>query len=142
MWRVLVFVGAGCAVAAACYAAAVGGCADGIETASGSYVPMKCHWTLRAVVPVELVAAFAMASLAAVRDTAGRRWLAGLSAVAQLAAFAVLYTPLMGLCNDASMVCHGTAAVCAVLGAAVLAASIVAVVWADASKADRPKRGI
>lgn len=142
MWRFLVCAGACCAVAAACYAAAVGGCEACIETIGGSYVPMKCHWTLRAVIPVELIAAFAMVALAAVRDTAGRRWLAGLSAVAQLAAFAMLHTPLMGLCKDTAMACHVAATVCTVLGAVVLTASIVAIVGADASRAVLPKRGI
>lgn len=142
MWRVLVFVGAGCAVAAACYAAAVGGCETCIETAGGSCVPMKCHWTLRAVIPVELIAAFAMIALAAVRETAGRRWIAGLSALAQIAAFALLHTPLMGLCKDTAMACHAAATVCTVLGAVALALSVAAFVGANSSKADLPKRGI
>lgn len=142
-WRVLAAVATAAGLAAAVAAAAMGGCdACAATTSTGACVPMTCHWTMRAAVLLEALAAVATAGLAFVRCKAGRRWLAAVGFLAQSSVLAAFYTPLMGLCGNAQMHCHATATVCTVLAAVAMIACVVAAVQADPDKADLPKRGL
>lgn len=139
-YRVLGVAAAVVIAAAAVVAIAMGGCTKPIETAAGGQVPMKCHWTMIAVALVEVVGAFSALGLAFVKCKIGRRWLAVGGMLAQVLAVAALYGPFMGLCGDATMHCHTTAMVVAVLAAVAVVLCLVAAALADPKRAEMPKR--
>lgn len=141
-WRVLVVAGVIVAAAAAVVAGVMGGCSTCLETTSESCSAMTCVWTFHAVIPLEVVAAYAFAGLVPVRHTMGRRWLAGVTALVQVAVVVTIYTPLIGLCGNAAMWCHTTATVVTCLVVVMLVLCVVAMVKADPNPDPKPKRGI
>lgn len=142
VWNAVAIAACAVAAVAALVAQVSGGCTACLETVSGACVPMKCHWTFIAVAMVEGLAAFALLGLALVKCKVGRRWLATLAIAAQVLVAAALYSPLMGLCGDASMHCHVTATYVAVLAAVVVVLAAVLFALADPKRATLPKRGL
>lgn len=128
--------------AAAAVAWAMGGCTAQIETAAGGQVPMKCHWTMIAVVMIEALGAFMALGLALVTCKTGRRWLACGGLVAQVLVLVALHTSLMGLCGDTTMHCHTTALVVTVIAVVAAVLCAVAAALADPKRSELPKRGL
>lgn len=141
-YRVLGVATAAVCVVAVCLAWFLGGCTGAVETAAGGTVPMKCHWTIIAVFLIEVMAAFSTLGLAFVKCKIGRRWLACSGVLAQALVLIALYSPLMGLCGDATMHCHLSANVLAVAAAVAIVLCVVAAALADPKRADMPKRGL
>lgn len=130
------------AAVAAGVAAFKGGCPACIETVTGGCAHMKCFYAFHAVCLVEALAAAAALGLAFVKCKIGRRWLAAVCILAQACALAAMYTPLGGLCASSEMVCHSTAAIVDVLALVLCVGCIIAMVFADPARANRPKRGL
>lgn len=128
--------------AAAVVAWAMGGCTTPIETAAGGQVPMKCHWTMIAVVMVEAMGAFSALGLAFVKCKVGRRWLACGGVLAQALTLLALHTSLMGLCGDTTMHCHTTTLAVTVVAVVAVVLCVVAAALADPKRAELPKRGL
>ena len=141
-WRL--FAGAGVVLGAAAALAAflIGGCDACVETVGGTCLPMKCNYTLNAVLLCEVLGAFSFAGLGLVRCKIGRRWLACTTLLSQVLVMIALWTPFMGICADSAMKCHTTAMIVSVLGCVICVLCIVAVALADPKRADLPKRGI
>lgn len=142
LWRVLAAAGALLALAAAAVALVLGGCPSSIETASGAFVPMKCAYAVRAAALLQVMAAASMFGLVPVKCKVGRRWLAGMTVLAQALAAVALYTPCIGLCSDSAMHCHATALACTLTGLCAAVVAIVLFVLADPKRASRPRRGL
>lgn len=103
---------------------------------------MACYHTFHGVVLLQVVAAFAVLGVAFVKCKVGRRWLAATCIVAQVLTLVSMYTPVGGLCANASMSCHTTAIVVTALAVAACAVCVVAIALADPKRAERPARGL
>lgn len=141
-WKIVGIVLAVLSAAVAVVAVASGGCTGLIETAAGGQVPMKCHWTFRAVCGFGVLGTLALLGLAFTGCKVGRRWLAMGGFVAQALAIAAMRTSWMGLCGDAAMHCHVTALPCTVLAAVAALGCVVMFCLADPKRAQLPKRGL
>ncbi len=140
-FKILGVMGALVAAAAALVAIVSGGCESCVETAAGSCMPMKCHWSMIAAALIEALAAFDFLGLAFVKCKIGRRWLAAGCALGQVLAVACMYA-FIGLCGGSEMHCHTTAAAVSCLAAVSVILCIVAAAKADPNVANLPKRGL
>lgn len=141
-WTVLVAVGITAAVAVAVAAQVMGGCEECLHTDTGMCVPMKCHWTFRAVTLLEVVAAYSYAGLLTTGAKVARRWTSASMIVAQAATLYAIHTPYMGICANLDMHCHLTARVCTVFALVAVVAAAVTYAKADPDAASLPKRGL
>ena len=113
-----------------------------IETAAGGQVPMKCHWTFRAVCGFGVLGALSLLGAAFTGCKMGRRWLAVGGFAAQLLAIAAMRTDWMGLCGNVDMHCHVTALPCTILAVIAALGCVVLFCLADPKRAALPKRGL
>ena len=141
-WKIVGIVLAVLSAAVAVVSLAMGGCTACVETAAGGCVPMKCHWTFRAVAGFAALGTVALLGLAFTGCKVGRRWLAFGGFAAQALVLVALHTGMMGLCGDATMHCHVTAVPCTVLAVVAAVGCVVLFVLADPKRAQLPKRGL
>jgi len=139
-WNILCAVMTALSLIATVLALVLGGCSSCVETAAGSCVPMKCHWTFQAVILFELLAAVAAGLGFTTPGKHGRVVCALMAALASACTLIAFYTPLMGLCAAEGMACRQHALVVSAFVAAVIVCAIIGLVRSDPAKAARPKK--
>lgn len=106
-------------------------CAGTVATAAGGTVPMKCHWTFRAEIPVAIVLVLTAAGQFFLKDTEARR----LSAVFIMAVAAVGYVlttnTVIGICSM-PMACHAAANFCRIMLALIVIVAVLQLLKAGA----------
>ncbi|WP_026184063.1 DUF4418 family protein [Desulfitobacterium hafniense] len=100
-------------------------CSGLIETAAGGSVPMKCHWTFRAEIPVAVLLILVSAGQFFLKEPQLRR-LSSIVIIGLGAAGIVITTDaVIGICMKEGMACHTTALFCRIIyGLLILAAGI------------------
>lgn len=113
-------------------------CSDTVTTIFGDQMPMKCHWTARAVLGVGILIAagglsFCLSGHA--RTRAGIAWMTALSGLLAVA----IPVRLIGVCPSEAMPCRmGTYPGVIVAGALVFAVGLFAA-WRESMKAKGKK---
>ena len=137
-----------CAVAAVVMAAMsvvsafMGGCPGVLELASGSSVPMKCHWTFIADAFIGIMGIVSALVAISCKEQSGRR-AASIGYIATALVAACMPAPFaIGLCANPDMHCHSTAIIVWALCAVAAIVGIVLVAKANPAAADLPKRSL
>ncbi|SHN58007.1 protein of unknown function [Desulfitobacterium chlororespirans DSM 11544] len=100
-------------------------CSGLIETAAGGSVPMKCHWTFRAEIPIAVLLILAAAGQFFLKEPKLRRLSSLLIIALGAAGIAITTDAVIGICMKAEMACHTTALFCRIVyGLLILAAGI------------------
>lgn len=138
-WIVLSALSLAAAVAALLITVIIGACSAGIETAMGTAVPMKCHWTARTVTMISILPVIVSILQFTMDDKRGRRCLALVLLISAVLIFLITTNAGIGICAAKGMAC-GTMALAVRIDMVILAViSIVQLVRAPAAK-DKPKR--
>lgn len=141
-WRIVSTLALVCMAAMAVLAFALGPCTGVIETAEGSTVPMKCHWTYL-VIEIFGIAGMLMAILAVISKTKeGRRF----TATAVLVMFAAILFALspagIGTCAAAGMKCIVDSYILWAAGIIGAILSVAMIVKSDPQQAELPKMSL
>lgn len=100
-------------------------CSGLIETATGGSVPMKCHWTFRAEIPMAVLLILASAGQLFLKEPKLRRLSSIVIMALAAAGIAITTDAVIGICMKAGMACHTTALFCrSVFSLLILAAAI------------------
>lgn len=141
-WNAVCVIGAIVMAAIAIVSAAMGGCTTALELASGSSVPMKCHWTFVADTFVPIAGVIIAIMAITCKDQSGRR-ASAIGYIATAAIAACMPAPFaIGLCAKTEMQCHATATIIWVLCAIAVIIGIVQIVKSNPAAADMPKRAL
>ena len=140
-WTVACAIGAVVMLALAGVSAFVGGCSAMIECANGS-VPMKCHWVFVADTFIGVVGAVVASVAMSCKDQSGRRASAVGYVATAIVAACMPSSLAIGVCADAAMHCHGTAAIVWALSAAAVVIGVVQIVKSNPEAATMPKRSL
>lgn len=112
----------------------MGGCSSPVELASGSTMPMKCHWTFLAVPFVSLIGVIESVIMLIAKDKNAVFVSACLSIVTVVVAFLLMTNFGIGVCGHSDAHCHSTRIAVSICSAVALLSSIVVV--AKARKAE------
>lgn len=138
-WIVLSVLSLAASAAPLLVAVIIGACSAGIETAMGTTVPMKCHWTVQAVIIISILPVIVSILQLIMADKRGRRYLALVLFISAALIFLITTNAGIGICSTAGMTC-GTMALGVRIAMVILAVlSIVQLVRAPGAK-DKPKR--
>lgn len=141
-WTVICIVGAVAMAAIAVVSGVLGGCSTAVELANGSSMPMKCHWTFVADAFVGVAGAVIALTAITCKEQTGRRAM-GVALVMCALVAACLPTSLgVGLCANAEMHCHMTAAIVWVLCAVSAVVGIMQIVKSEPRDSELPKRSL
>lgn len=116
-----------------------GACSGSIETAAGSQVPMKCHWTFKAVCLSAWIPIILSLLQVFLKGKSGRRVSAAVLFVSALILFLLTTEVGIGICEAEGMAC-GRLALAVRLGTIVLAVLAVVQFARAEDKTKGPKR--
>ena len=140
MWGVLAFLALLINAAILVLCLVKGECSGMVECVNGS-VPMKCHWAYRAAALIAgvgvVISLFALG-----QKQKGGRVLANLANVVVSAAVLLALFVVIGVCNNAEMVCVANRTLIAILAAVGGVISLISLAFANSEKANLPKAKI
>ena len=120
----------------------VGGCGGMVETATGSQVPMKCHWAFLAVSYVAPLGAIA-GLLALMSSQQMARRVVCIMGKAVALVIGLLPSPLgIGACANAEMSCNTSALVASIVSVVAFVLALVLCIKADPQATEKPKRSL
>ena len=141
-WAIVCAIGAVVMAAIATVSAVMGGCTTMLELASGSSMPMKCHWTFVADTFIGIIGIVIALAAIICKEQSGRR-AAAIGYIVTAAVAACMPASFgIGLCANAEMHCHSTATIVWALCAVAVVVGIVQIVKANPASAELPKRTI
>lgn len=143
-WRILCIVNALLFLATIIVSAILGGCDTLLQTASGSEVPMKCHWTFVATKYIGVIGLVASIAMTGFYEKYARRQVSAINLVT-IIIMAVLTTPIgIGLCAKAEMHCHTTQIILLGVLAVILVFSVFMIAKAEFrdDSIEKPKQTI
>lgn len=141
VWKTLSVISCLCLLSACAVSFGIGGCGRQLITSEGGTCYMSCYWCFRASGMLAALGALSCLIQVFVNGAAQRRGIALVSALAALGTILLNTTPIIGICNDTSMVCHQTALAVNILSVVCIVACLVCIIR-PVSHADRPKMGL
>ncbi len=87
---------------------AMGGCGSPVELASGSTMPMKCHWTFQAVALVSVLGAVVSALVLFSKDKMAVAGLLVANAATAVVVCLLMTNFIIGVCTHSGAHCHTT----------------------------------
>lgn len=139
-YRTLVILTAALSAAAIIAAVTVGGCSGSIETAAGTSVPMKCHWTAKMTSILSVIPLVMSAAAFFCRTKEGRCMC--LSAVIICAAVIFITTTSAGtgICAAAGMKCSNLAMILRTDMVLVAVLSVFSIVFSGRTEKRQKRR--
>lgn len=141
VWKALSIVACLCMLAAAVACVHMGGCDRQLITTEGGTCYMRCYWCFRASSVLAAVGALSCLVQALMFEARARRGLACVSALVAVGVILLNATPVIGVCGDASMICHQTALVVNILCAICIVLCLIGIVRPVHGE-EKPKMGL
>lgn len=108
-YRISVILTAVLSAVAIIAAVTIGGCSSSIETAAGTFVPMKCHWTAKMTSILSVIPLVMSAAAFFCRTKEGRCICSAAVIICAAVIFITTTSAGIGICAAAGMKCSSTA---------------------------------